>query len=145
MLKGLLAVILGYIVMALVVGVATVGAYAAIGPDRAFQPGNYEVSTLWLAVCFAFSLIAAIAGGFVCNRVSGPGAAKVLAALVLIAGILLALPTLNTANDPRPTLRLPETPTLEAVQNQRQPPFAAFGFPVIGAIGVLIGGSRKRS
>jgi uncharacterized membrane protein YfcA len=131
--------------MAIAVGLATVGAYLALGPDLAFKPDTFEPSTLWLVVCFAFSLLAAVAGGFVCSRISGPGATKVLAGLVLVLGILMALPALNTAADTRPTVRLPDTPSLTAMQNQRQPPWAAMSFPLIGAVGVLIGGSRKRS
>ena len=131
--------------MALVVGLATVGVYLALGPNLAFKPDTFEPATVWLVVCFAFSLLAAVAGGFVCSRISGPGAVKVLAGLVLVLGILMALPAMNSAGDTRPTVRLPDTPSLAAMQNQRQPPWAAMSFPLIGAVGVLIGGSRKRS
>ena len=131
--------------MVIVVGLATVGVYLALGPDRAFKPDTFEPSTIWLIACFAFSFIAAVAGGFVCSRISGPGATRVLAGLVLVLGILMALPAMNVAGDTRPTVRLADTPSLVAMQNQRQPPWAAMSFPLIGAVGVLIGGSRKRS
>ena len=94
--------------------------------------------------CFAASLIAAMIGGFVCSRISGPGALKVLAALLVVLGILLALPALDPANDPRPLVRPPDTPRLIALTNSRQPPWAAMTFPFVGAIGVLIGGRGKR-
>ena len=144
MLKAVLAVVAGYLTMAIAVAALTLGLFVLLGPDRAFQPGTYEVTTVWVIACFAASLIAAMIGGFVCSRISGPGALKVLAALLVVLGILLALPALDPANDPRPLVRPPDTPRLIALTNSRQPPWAALTFPFVGALGVLIGGRGKR-
>ena len=144
MLKAVLAVVAGYLTMAIAVAILTLGLFLLLGPDRAFQPGTYEVSTAWVIACFAASLLSAIIGGFICRRISGLGAVKALAALVVVLGLLLALPALNPANDPRPLVRPPDTPSLVALTNSRQPPWAAMAFPVVGAIGVLIGGRGKR-
>ena len=144
MLKAVLAVVAGYLTTAIAVAALTLGLFVLLGPDRAFQPGTYEVTTVWVIACFAASLIAAMIGGFVCSRISGPGALKVLAALLVVLGILLALPALDPANDPRPLVRPPDTPRLIALTNSRQPPWAAMTFPFVGAIGVLIGGRGKR-
>ena len=144
MLKAVLAVVAGYLTMAIAVAILTLGLFLLLGPDRAFQPGTYEVSTTWVIACFTASLLAAIVGGLICQRISGNGAVKVLAALVVVLGILLALPALNPANDPRPLERPPGTPSLVAITNGRQPPWAAMAFPVVGAVGVLIGGRVRR-
>ena len=144
MLKAVVAVVVGYLTMAIAVAILTFGLFMLLGPDRAFQPGTYEVSTIWVTTCFALSLVSAIIGGFICRVISGRGAVKALAALVVMLGILLALPALNPANDPRPLVRPPDTPSLVAVTNSRQPPWAALAFPIVGAIGVLIGGRDKR-
>ena len=144
MLKAILAVVAGYLTMAIAVAVLTLGLFVLLGPDRAFQPGTYEVSTVWVVACFAASLFSAVVGGLVCRRIAGPGAVKALAAIVVVLGFLLALPALNPANDPRPLVRPPDTPILVTVTNSRQPSWAAMAFPVVGAIGVLIGGRGKR-
>ena len=144
MLKAILAVVAGYLTMAIAVAVLTFGLFVLLGPDRAFQPGTYEVSTVWVVACFAASLLAAVVGGHVCRRIAGPGAVKALAAIVVVLGFLLALPALNPANDPRPLVRPPDTPILVTVTNSRQPSWAAMAFPVVGAIGVLIGGRSRR-
>jgi len=109
-LKAVLAVVAGYLTMAIAVAILTLGLFVLLGPDRAFQAGTYEVSTIWVITCFAVSLVSAIIGGFVCSRIAGPGALKVLAALLMVLGILLALPALDPANDPRPLVRPPDTP-----------------------------------
>ena len=144
MLKAVLAVVAGYLTMVVAVAMLSFGLFLLLGPDRAFQPGTYEVSTIWVIACFAASLLAAVVGGFLCSRISGGGAVKSLAVLVVVLGVLFALPALNPANDPRPLVRPPGTSSLVAVTNSRQPPWAALAFPIVGAIGVLIGGRGKR-
>ncbi len=45
MLRNILAVVIGYIVIALVVVLGLFGAYFLLGADRAFQPGSYDLTT----------------------------------------------------------------------------------------------------
>jgi hypothetical protein len=144
LLKAVLAVVAGYLTMAIAVAALTLGLFVLLGPDRAYQPGTYEVSTVWVIACFAASFVSAVLGGFVCSRISGQGALKALAALVVALGVLFAFPLLDPANDPRPLVRPPGTSSLMDVTNSRQPVWAAMSFPVVGAIGVLIGGRGKR-
>lgn len=144
MLKATLAVVGGYLVMAIVVFVAFTGLYLGMGPDRAFQPGTYYVSTLWIAVSLAVNLLAAIAGGFACAWISRGAAAKVLAALVLLLGIAFAIPVIDSSKDPRPIQREADTPNLVAMTNGRQPVWMALSLPLIGAVGTLLGAGRVR-
>jgi hypothetical protein len=144
MLRAAVAVVVGYLVTAIVVALATIAAFMAMGPDRAFLAGSFNPSAIWLITCFAFSFVAAILGGLVCRAISGPGAVKVLAALILLLGIGLAIPAL-TQEDTRPAIREPGLPSLQAMTNARQPVWATMAFPFLGAVGALIGGSRKRS
>ncbi|MBM4109337.1 MAG: hypothetical protein FJ255_11125 [Phycisphaerae bacterium] len=73
--RAILAVIVGYIVMAAVVFGLFTGAYPLLGADGAFKPNSWEVSTTWLAASFALGLIAAVMGGLVCGA-GRPGAAQ---------------------------------------------------------------------
>lgn len=50
MLRGILGVIVGYLVMAIVVIAGLSGAYLALGADKSFQSESYNVSTTWIAV-----------------------------------------------------------------------------------------------
>ena len=145
MLRGTIAVVVGYVVMAITVFAIFSLMFGAIGQDRAFAPGSYTVTWFWLLPAFVVSAIAAIAGGYICARISPGRAPQVLAAIVLCLGILLALPVLNSAADLRPTVRRPGISNLEAMTNARQPVVVSLFNPVVGLVGVLIGarGARK--
>ena len=145
MLKKALAVIAGYVVMLVVIFVSLTGLYLSMGADRAFEPGTYEVSALWLALSLTLSLVAAILGGFVCARIGqSSGAVRSLAIIVVILGVIGAWPALDPAKDPRPSVRTGDVPNMEAMMNARQPPWVALSLPIIGAVGILIGAARVR-
>jgi asparagine N-glycosylation enzyme membrane subunit Stt3 len=139
------AVIGGYVVIFLVVFLSFTALYTILGADGAFEPGTYEVSTVWLIGSFLLGLTAAVAGGYVCASISPGMAAKVLAGLVLVLGLVQAVMTMNPVSDPRPTVRPADTANLVAMANARQPTWVMFANPIMGAAGVLIGaGIRKR-
>jgi hypothetical protein len=58
--------------------------YIAMGADRAFLPGTYGVSGLWVVASILLGFGAALLGGAVCTAMAKrPGPARVLAGLVL--------------------------------------------------------------
>jgi hypothetical protein len=143
MLRATLGVIVGYVVMAATVFVTFTIAYLAMGADGAFQPRSYEASTLWLAAALPLSLGAAVAGGFVCAAIAKRNRpVQALAVVTLLLGLLAAIPAM-TANraesDSEP--RTGDVGNLEAMKRAKQPTWVALLNPVIGATGVLIGGS----
>jgi hypothetical protein len=143
MLRTIGSVILGYLVMFIVVFSGLTAAYLAMGADRAFQPGVYKVTAIWLVVMFAISILAAFAGGKVCALVAKSGKAVFgLAGLVLILGLLTAIPSL-TAPGGEAKPRASDVPNLEAMMKAEQPAWVALLLPVIGVAGVLAGGRRK--
>jgi hypothetical protein len=134
------AVILGYLVMVLVVFATLTAAYLGMGVDRAFQPKSYEVSGLWVAVSFALGFVAAVVGGYVCAAIARKGRAPdVLAGLVVVFGLLAAIPVVMGVNDRRPTERAGDVNNLAAMQSARQPVWVAMMNPFVGAVGVLVG------
>ena len=142
MLRVIGAVILGYIVMATFVMATFSLAYLAMGADSAFQPGSYEVSTAWLAISIALGAVAALLGGMVCVRVGrGMRAPQVLAGLVLVLGMLLALPTLKASPVAEP--RAGAVSNMEAMQRAKQPAWISLLNPLIGAAGVMAGASLR--
>jgi uncharacterized membrane protein len=145
MLRAILGVVVGYIAMAVFVFCLFTIAYLAMGADAAFRAGTYEVSMLWIVVSIVLSFIAALIGGFVCAVLSrSKRAVQVLAGIVLVLGILVAIPVLM-GNDVRPNVRTGNVPNLQAMQNARTPKWIALLNPVIGAVGVLVGAGLKKT
>jgi hypothetical protein len=146
MIRNIGGVILGYIVMALLIFLTFSAAYLLMGANSAFKSGTYEVSGFWVAVSFALGLIAAVVGGYVCASVArGSRAPLALAVLVLVVGLLAAIPELRAANDGGALAARPnEVSNMEAMQNAVQPIWIALLNPFVGAAGVLIGARLRR-
>lgn len=136
------SVVLGYVVMAaLVFGLFTV-AYLAMGTGRAFQPGTYDVSALWAITSLILSFVAAFVGGIVCAAVGKvPKAPQVLAAVVLILGVVFAVPALRAPYETKE--RAADVGNLQAMQQAQQPKWVTVVTPLVGVAGVLAGGRRR--
>ncbi len=142
MIRTIAGVALGYIAMALLVFLLFSAAYLAMGTDNAFLPGSYQISFLWLAVSIVLSFIAALAGGYVAASAShGTRAPLVLACVVLILGIIFAIPALG---QPDPGPRAGDVGNIAAMMNARQPAWLLLLNPVIGAFGILVGSRLRR-
>lgn len=143
MLRSILAVVVGYVVMACVVFATFSIAYLTMGADGAFRPDSFEPSTVWIVTSFVLGFIAALVGGFVCAMIAkGSQAPLVLAGLVLVLGLLLAIPVITGSDEPM--VRTGSVGNLEAMQNARQPAWVALLNPFIGAAGVLAGAKARR-
>jgi amino acid transporter len=141
--RNLAAVVLGYVVMFVVVMATFSVAFLVMGADRAFRPGTYEVTGSWILVSTVLSFGAAVLGGVVAARVGrGTRAASLLAVVVVVLGVILAIPTLD-APDPGPR-RTGEVGNFAAMMEAQQPPAVSFLNPVIGAVGVMVGGRARK-
>lgn len=146
MVRTIGGVILGYIVMALLIFLTFSAAYLLMGANGAFKSETYEVSNLWLGTSFMLALAAAVIGGYVCAAIArGSRAAVALAVLVIVLGVLAAVPALRAANSGRERLTRPsEVSNMEAMQNAVQPGWVALLNPFFGAAGVLVGARLRR-
>lgn len=139
MFKAILAVIVGYIAMAVVIIVCFTGLQLALGTEKVFEPGSYNASMLFNVCALAISFVAAVIGGIVAGAIARRMApAKVFAAIVLVLGFLMAFGNLNK---PDPGPRAGDITPFEAAQKAKQPNWYAFTIPVLGAAGVLVGAS----
>ena len=144
MVRSILAVVAGYATLALVIFVTFTALYLVLGADRSFEPGNYDASTLWIATSFPLGVAASVAAGFVCAGIARGGRApQALAGIVLVLGLLFAIPVLRAADAPSPP-RTGDVPNMEAMQSARQPKWVALVNPFIGAVGVLVGAGLRR-
>jgi hypothetical protein len=139
MLRAILSVIAGYVVIFVFI-FATFSVAAIILGNRAYAPGTWDVSSVWLVISFVLGLIAAILGGWACAVIARTATPpKVLAGLVLVLGLLMAAGTLMTQPSEPPAPRPENVGAMDGFQNAKTPPIAAILNPFIGAAGVLIG------
>ncbi|HSK19734.1 MAG TPA: hypothetical protein VK912_11350 [Longimicrobiales bacterium] len=133
-------VLLGYLVMGFAVFTALSLAFMGLGSDRAFRPGVYDVSALWVVVSFVVGFGAALLGGWVARRIARtPSGPLVLAVVVAALGVAMAVLTLlGEAADPG--LRTGAVGTFEAMSYAQTPIWIMFVNPLVGAVGVLLGG-----
>ena len=144
MLRVIGAVIGGYLAMFVTVFVTLTAAYFLLGADRAFLPGTYDVTLVWIVVYLAFTLLAAIVGGLVVTRLSSdPRAPNFLAGLVFVLGLITALQVYNASRVPSPP-RTADVPNMEAMMTARSPLWTTLLNPVIGVVGVMLGARRRR-
>jgi hypothetical protein len=146
--RNVASVIVGAASMFVIVFVAQLVLSRLLGIERIHEPGVWEPSTLWIVLSFIVGQVGAALGGYNCALIAPPGskAPIVFAVLVLIAGLLLAIPA---ARDPsaQPQPRPPDATfrdMMQAVQENPPPAWVAFLNPIIGSAGVLLGASLRR-
>jgi uncharacterized membrane protein YeaQ/YmgE (transglycosylase-associated protein family) len=119
-------------------------AYAFLGQEGAFRPGSYQVSGTWILLSCVLGFVAAAVGGLVCNEIApGNRAPAALGLVVLVLGLLLAIPMVIASGDPVPE-RQGVVGNLEAMNSAREPAWIALLNPVLGAVGVLVGSRLLR-
>jgi len=140
-MRTLLAVLAGYLVMSLLVFGLLTGVYLAAGPEFAFQPGRYDVSLGWAVVMIVVGIDAALVGGFVAHRLApSPRTLQALAALVVVLGLTMVMASLNAPEDPALAVRDGTVGSMDAMMRARTPTWAAVLNPVLGVVGVFVGG-----
>ncbi|HSV33804.1 MAG TPA: hypothetical protein VLH87_06735 [Pyrinomonadaceae bacterium] len=145
MLRSVLAVIVGYIVMFILQVAAFMTIYTVVGPNWSFKTGSYQASTRWTLMQFVVIFVTAAIAGLICAVIAKGGKAPLaLAGVVLVLGLLLGVA--GTAMRPADTheVRTGDVSNMVAMQKARHPTWVIFLGPVIGALGVVVGGKVKR-
>jgi hypothetical protein len=146
MLRTILSVVVGYVAIFILVFFTLAVAFMVMKADGALKPGSFETSSLWLVVSITLGFVVAAIGGFIsaaiARKPSGPIA---LAIVVLVLGLIFAIPALRPAESEEPAVRAGDVGMMEAMQKAKQPPWFAIVNPFIGAAGVLIGSRFRRS
>ena len=145
MLRAVLAVVISYVVMFVLAFIAFGGVFLALGPRVIFKPGIYEASLPWIGIAFVIQFVIAIIGGFICTAIAkGRRAFFALAIVAIVLGIGVGLADMNKAKANAGLVRTADTPQMEAVQRAYWPVGVPFGFPLVSALGIVIGGKLKR-
>jgi hypothetical protein len=144
MVRSIIGVIAGYIIMFILNFLCFVTLYAVVGPEQAFEPRSYLASTKWIAMSLVCIFITGIIAGLICALIAKGKAPLALAIVVVVLGVLLAIPAMMKARSNADLVRPATVPQMEAAQKAYWPVWPPFAFPFVSAVGVLIGGRFKR-
>lgn len=145
MARNIIGVIIGYIAMAVFVFATFTTLYLILGAEGSFQQGTYQVSTTWIIFSIILGFIAAVIGGLVCVIIAKDHQVAIwLAGLVLVLGIILAIPALGVSEEEMSKVREGNVDNMTAMQNAKQPPVALILNPILGVIGVIAGSRLKK-
>ena len=135
-LKNILAAVLGYVVIFAVAFVLFSLRWMVLGADGSFEPGGWEVSGAWIGSNIVLGTIVSVAGGFTCSKLAAnrQGVA-ILIGLVIVVGILSAMPDAEAAGAVRPE----GVSMFDAMTSVRLPVWIQWLNPVIGVIAVVLG------
>lgn len=149
MFKVIQATLAGYLLTAALVFLLMTACWFAMGPDKAFLPGVWDVTNTWLMMITLSGYVAAMAGGWLASRMVPDGRAwKSLMGAVVVLGLLMAIPVLSGSQPMGPLPRPDELPMFQAMSHGRQPAWLALVNPFVGALGVFRGamlGARRRT
>jgi hypothetical protein len=145
MVRSIIAVVVSYIFMFVLNFLCFIGLYSIVGPGQAFRPGSFMASNRWIAMGLAVMIVSGIIAGFVCAAIARGGKAPAaLAVLIVVVGLLLAIPAIAKHRANAELVRVGPLPAMEAAQKGAWPIWAPFAFPFVSAAGALIGGRLKR-
>ncbi len=83
--------------------------------------------------------------GLVCAVIAKGGRAPLaLAIAVVVLGLLLAIPAMLKSQVNSKMVRPVDVPQMQAAQLAYWPIWCPFAFPIVSAIGVIVGGRLKR-
>lgn len=145
MRRGILAVIVGVVVMVVwVTGTDILGAMV-LGESFVVEEGATTATTKWSLVSVALGLVGAILGGLVAVAIGrSMTPVKGLAGLILVVGMGIAILQLTIGFDrSEPDGAPADTNEVEARSAVRPPHWYNFTLPIVGCLGVLIGGRMK--
>jgi hypothetical protein len=145
MARSIIGVIVAYVAMFILNILAFVGLYVVVGPDHAFKPHRYLASNRWIAITFALLLVTGVLAGLICAAIARGGRAPLaLAVVIIVVGLLLAIPSVMKARANSEMIRMGHDSWKEAMNKAYWPVWAPFMLPFPSAIGVVIGGRLKK-
>lgn len=145
MVRSIIAVIVSYISMFVLNFLGFVGLYALVGPSHAFKPRLYLASNRWILMGVAVMFVSGIIAGLLCAAIArGRKATLALAGLILVVGLLLAIPAVMKSRANAGMVRVGDVTSMEAMEKATWPVWAPLVFPFVSAVGAVIGGKLKK-
>ena len=145
MVRSIIAVIVSYIAMFVLNFLGFVSLYAIVGPSHAFRPRLYLASNRWILMGVAVMFVSGIIAGLICAAIArGRKASLALAGLILVVGLLLAIPAVMKSRANAGMVRVGDVTSMEAMEKATWPIWAPLVFPFVSAVGAVIGGKLKK-
>ena len=145
MVRSIIAVIVSYISMFVLNFLGFVGLYAVVGPRHAFRPRLYLASNRWIVMGVAVMIVSGIIAGLLCAAIArGRKATLALAGLILVVGLLLAIPAVMKSRANAGMVRAGDVSSMEAMEKASWPVWAPLVFPFVSAVGAIVGGKLKK-
>ncbi|MEN3369045.1 MAG: hypothetical protein V7609_1188 [Verrucomicrobiota bacterium] len=145
MLKSIFGVIVGYLAMMCVAFAAYTAAYFGLGADRAFEPGTYALSGIWIGLVLAITSISGLIGGLTCAAISkSRTTGLVFALIVCVLGFVFELPNI-LKKDHTPVARTGDVSNMDAMGKAQPPPWLCLLNPFLAGAAVLMGTRMKKS
>jgi len=135
LLRNIGAAVAGYLVLFAVAFVLFSLTWLALGADRLFEAGRWDVSGAWIAVSIVLGLIANMAGGFSCSKLGASRHAPFILVVLVAAGSALSGIPDGAAVGVRPDA----VSMFDAMNSLQQPVWLLWLNPVFGVIGVVLG------
>lgn len=151
-LRGILAVVVGYILMFVLQAIGLAIGYFVVPMEKIYQGDTLHVTPLWTVIMLVTGLVGAVIGGIAAAIIGGSPKrtpVKVLAVLVLVLGMVggyLQVQGVASRTESQLT-RAEDMDVWKAASVSAPPSWYSYSIPVVGAAGVLLGGLvfRKRS
>ena len=145
MVRSIIAVIISYITMFVLNFLGFVGLYAIVGPRHAFRPRLYLASNRWILMGVAVMFVSGIIAGLICAAIArGRKATLALAGLILVVGLLLAIPAVMKSRANADMVRVGDVTSMEAMEKASWPVWAPLVFPFVSAAGAFVGGKLNK-
>jgi hypothetical protein len=147
MLRGILAIFIGYVVVTLCLFVQFAALWSVLGAEQALEPGSWTATRVWciaaLVVFFDAGIAAGIASAVVAKGTRPP---KILAVLFFAVTALMAAVHDMAKSAETPALRGPDVTLVEAMTNIVMPTWVDLASALLGAIAIALGAKliRKR-
>lgn len=136
-LRDVGAAFLGYVVMFATLFVAFSILWVVLGPQGSFRPESWEVAPAWVVAAVVLGLLAAVVGGWVCAKTGATRRAiHILIGIIVLMAVVSALPDATVVTE----ARTPDVTMFEAMSRARQPGWLLVVNPLIGILGVALGG-----
>lgn len=141
--RAIAGVVVGYLAMFIFIFASFTGLFLVLGTDRTFMPESFQPTPTWILGSMLLSVLAAIIGGWVCRKIAQRMRAVYwLIGLVVILGALMAVAQVFAGGE-ADAVRDGTLSNMEAMNSAQQPAWVSWLNPIIGAIGVWLGGRRK--
>jgi hypothetical protein len=142
-LRPVLAVVVGYLVMVIFVTALTVGLALALGTEGVYESGTFHIKPAVSIAAIPIGLVNGMLGGFVCSLIARTRTPViVLMCLVILLGVGEAVVRMQK---PDPGPRAASLSFAEVTFHANPPTWFAFAHPLVGAVGILLGGRRAWS